>query len=63
MLKDHPPPTTGPELLGILEEPIKREPIFHRQEFETTRADFALAAHLFLDPRIKPHTKRSGKSP
>jgi len=40
MLKDHPPPPTDPELLGILEELVKREPIFHRPEFGTTRADF-----------------------
>ena len=40
MLKDHPPPPTDPELLGVLEELIKREPIFHRPEFGTTRADF-----------------------
>ena len=40
MLKDHLPPPTDPELLSVLEELIKREPIFHRPEFGTTRADF-----------------------
>jgi hypothetical protein len=32
--------TTDPELVGVLDELIKREPIFHRPEFGTTRADF-----------------------
>ena len=32
--------TTAPELLGILAELSRREPIFHRPEFGTTRADF-----------------------
>jgi hypothetical protein len=32
--------TTKPELAGILAELIAREPIFHRPEFGTTRADF-----------------------
>ena len=40
MLKHHPPPPTDPELLGILEELVKREPIFHRPEFGTARTDF-----------------------
>jgi hypothetical protein len=40
MLKDHLPPPTDPDLLGILEELIKREPIFHRPELGTSRADF-----------------------
>ena len=31
---------TEPELLGILSELVRREPIFHRPEFGTTRADF-----------------------
>lgn len=31
---------TDPELLGVLEELIQREPIFHRPEFGTTRRDF-----------------------
>lgn len=31
---------TERHLLGILEELIQREPIFHRPEFGTTRADF-----------------------
>jgi hypothetical protein len=31
---------TDPELLGVLEELKRREPIFHRPEFGTTRADF-----------------------
>jgi len=31
---------TEPELAGILAELIAREPIFHRPEFGTTRADF-----------------------
>jgi hypothetical protein len=32
--------TTAPELLGVLAELSRREPIFHRPEFGTTRADF-----------------------
>lgn len=32
--------TTAPELQGILAELSRREPIFHRPEFGTTRADF-----------------------
>jgi len=40
MLTDHPPPPTDPKLLSILQELAKREPIFHRPEFGTTRADF-----------------------
>jgi hypothetical protein len=32
--------TTEPELLGILAELSTREPIFHRPEFGTSRADF-----------------------
>ncbi|HEY1767621.1 MAG TPA: DUF4440 domain-containing protein [Terracidiphilus sp.] len=32
--------TTPPELAPILRELIDREPIFHRAEFGTTRADF-----------------------
>jgi hypothetical protein len=40
MLKDQLPPPTDPELLGILGELIKREPIFHRPEFGTARTDF-----------------------
>ncbi len=31
---------TDPKLLPILEELREREPIFHRREFGTTRADF-----------------------
>jgi hypothetical protein len=31
---------TAPELAAILRELIDREPIFHRPEFGTTRADF-----------------------
>jgi hypothetical protein len=33
-------PSTAPELQGILAELSSREPIFHRPEFGTTRADF-----------------------
>jgi hypothetical protein len=33
--------TTAPELEGVLAELSRREPIFHRPEFGTTRADFA----------------------
>jgi hypothetical protein len=33
-------PSTDPLLLGILEELKAREPIFHRPEFGTTRADY-----------------------
>ena len=32
--------TTEPELQGVLAELSRREPIFHRPEFGTTRADF-----------------------
>lgn len=32
--------TTGPELLPVLEELRAREPIFHRPEWGSTRADF-----------------------
>jgi hypothetical protein len=32
--------TTDPDLLGILEELASREPIFHRPEMGTSRADF-----------------------
>jgi predicted RNase H-like HicB family nuclease len=32
--------TTSPELEGVLAELSRREPIFHRPEFGTTRADF-----------------------
>jgi len=32
--------STAPELLGVLEQLRQREPIFHRPEFGTTRADF-----------------------
>jgi len=31
---------TPPELRSVLDELIRREPIFHRPEFGTTRADF-----------------------
>jgi hypothetical protein len=31
---------TDPELEGVLVELVRREPIFHRPEFGTTRADF-----------------------
>jgi hypothetical protein len=31
---------TAPELLEVLDELSRREPIFHRAEFGTTRADF-----------------------
>lgn len=31
---------TDPALLGVLEELVRREPIFHREEFGRTRADF-----------------------
>jgi hypothetical protein len=31
---------TDPKLLDVLNELIRREPIFHRPEFGTTRADF-----------------------
>jgi predicted RNase H-like HicB family nuclease len=33
--------TTAPELEGVLAELSRREPIFHRPEFGSTRADFA----------------------
>lgn len=31
---------TDPKILGVLDELREREPIFHRPEFGTTRADF-----------------------
>jgi hypothetical protein len=31
---------TDPKVLGVLDELTRREPIFHRPEFGTTRADF-----------------------
>ena len=34
------PPEQGAEPLDVLAELIRREPIFHRPEFGTTRADF-----------------------
>jgi hypothetical protein len=37
--------TTGPTLLGVLEELKAREPIFHRPEFGTTRDDFEAMMH------------------
>ncbi len=37
--------STAPALLGILEELKRREPIFHRSEFGTTRADFEDMMH------------------
>jgi len=36
---------TDAALLGILEELKSREPIFHRQEFGTTRSDFESMMH------------------
>jgi hypothetical protein len=38
--KLEPPLATAPELEGVLAELSLREPIFHRPEFGTTRADF-----------------------
>ena len=35
-----PSPTTAPNLLDVLAELSAREPIFHRPEFGTSRADF-----------------------
>jgi hypothetical protein len=35
-----PTPATDPALAGVLDELIRREPIFHRPELGTTRADF-----------------------
>ncbi len=32
--------TTAPQLLAVLEELKRREPIFHHPEFGTTRADY-----------------------
>lgn len=37
--------STDPALFGILEELKNREPIFHRPEFGTTRADFEGMMH------------------
>ena len=36
---------TDPKLLGVLDELIKREPIFHRPEFGVSRADFENMVH------------------
>lgn len=38
--------STAPELLDILEQLRQREPIFHRPEFGTTRADFERMTEL-----------------
>lgn len=41
MTSDNEPPLrTDPEVADVLEELARREPIFHRKEFGTTRADF-----------------------
>ena len=40
-----PTPSTDPALLGILEQLKSREPIFHRPEFGTARADFERMMH------------------
>lgn len=41
MLHDHEPwLVTDPALQGVLDELIRREPLFHREEFGRTRADF-----------------------
>lgn len=37
---NEPIPVTAPEVLEVLEELKRREPIFHRPEFGTTRRDF-----------------------
>jgi hypothetical protein len=37
---NEPTRTTDPKLNSILEDLVRREPIFHRSEFGTTRADF-----------------------
>jgi len=37
-----PIPTTAPELQDVLAELARREPIFHRPEFGTSRADFEM---------------------
>lgn len=39
-LEHEPVLTTTPELAGVLQNLIDREPIFHRPEWGTTRADF-----------------------
>ena len=36
----HPAPSADPEMQSVLAELSAREPIFHRAEFGTTRADF-----------------------
>jgi hypothetical protein len=41
MTSREPDLTTDPALFGVLEELRAREPICHRPEFGTTRADFA----------------------
>jgi len=41
MMDMEPVLTTDPSLLGILDELMRREPIFHHPEFGATRADFA----------------------
>jgi hypothetical protein len=40
-MPSEPVPPTDPSLLGVLEELRAREPIFHRPELGTSRADFA----------------------
>ena len=40
-MKMEPHLVTDPKLLNVLNELKEREPIFHRPEFGTTRADFA----------------------
>jgi hypothetical protein len=41
MANEENPPSTGPAPAEILAELSQREPIFHRPEFGTSRADFA----------------------
>ena len=43
--ESEPTPWTDPALGNILEELKSREPIFHRPEFGTTRADFERMMH------------------
>ncbi|WEN14719.1 DUF4440 domain-containing protein [Rhodanobacter sp. AS-Z3] len=47
---------TAPELLTVLEELRRREPIFHRPEFGSTRADFErMAAEDFWEIGASGH--------
>lgn len=44
--KQEPDLSTPPGLASVLQELAAREPVFHRPEFGTTRADFEAMMHL-----------------